>query len=192
MHKVMGLNLRTTSFPSESYAEGQPIQLRRCTSFGEAAILITNDTLSVTDFFRCFYHGFADEAIIWFAYHDDNHDFENPVKFQLDNWSGDDYEFYHPSAVARQLGFGQVPIQLFFADKVQAREIIKSGLSYNRVENLQPDVSDIDLIDWRIAPLTSVPFTRWWSEWHSHLFCLSASTYCKHLSADYMEPDDEV
>ena len=53
--------------------------------------MITNDNFGVTDFFRCFYNGFADESIIWFAYHDDNHDFENLVKLQLDNWKGDDY-----------------------------------------------------------------------------------------------------
>ena len=45
----------------------------------------------MTDFFKCFYNEFPDEAIVWFAYHDDNHDFENPVKFQLDNWIDDDY-----------------------------------------------------------------------------------------------------
>ena len=86
--------------------------------------MIANDTLGVTDFFRCFYNGFADETVIWFAYHGDNKNFENPVKLQLDNWIDDDdatkiyqetvaprilptkftsrrdepcYEFYHPS-----------------------------------------------------------------------------------------------
>jgi len=76
MHKTMGLNLRQMSFPSENYAEGQPIQIRRCTSFGEVAAIIANDTFSVTDFFKCFYNGFANESIVWFAYHD----FENPGK----------------------------------------------------------------------------------------------------------------
>jgi len=68
------------SFLSENYAEGQPIQFRRCTSFGEAAAMIANDTLGVTDFFRCFHNSFADETVIWFAYHDANKNFENPVK----------------------------------------------------------------------------------------------------------------
>jgi hypothetical protein len=219
MHKAMGLDLRKMSFPSESYAEGQPIQLCRCTSFGEAAIMITNDTFGVTDFFRCFYNGFADEAAIWFTYHDDNQDFENPVKFQLDNWIGDEYatnslreaiaprilpasftssrglpsyEFYYPSAVARQLGFGQVPICPLFANKIKARDTVKSGLIYNRLKDLEPDVSTIDLSNWLIAPITSVPFTKWWLEWQDHLFCISASIYCKNLDADYREPEDEV
>ena len=64
MHKTMGLNLRQMSFPSENYAEGQPIQICRCTSFGEAAAMIANDTLGVTDFFKCFYYGFDDASII--------------------------------------------------------------------------------------------------------------------------------
>jgi hypothetical protein len=102
------------------------------------------------------------------------------------------YEFYNPSAVARQLGFGQVPIYPFFANKIQARDAVKSGLIYNRLKDLEPDVSTIDLSNWLIAPITSVPFTKWWSEWQDHLFCLSASIYYKNLDADYREPKDEV
>jgi len=33
MHKTMNLDLKKMSFPSETYAEGQPIQFCRCTSF---------------------------------------------------------------------------------------------------------------------------------------------------------------
>ena len=181
--------------------------------------MITNDTFGVTDFFRCFYNGFADESIIWFAYHDDNHDFENLVKLQLDNWKGDDYatnslreaiaprilpasftlgqgqpsyEFYYPSVAARQLGFVQVPIHPFFADKVQTRDVVESPLAYGRLKGLEPDASTIDLGDWQIAPFTSLPFKHWWSEWQEHLFCLSASSYCKNFDADYQEPENEV
>jgi len=32
------------------------------------------------------------------------------------------YEFFYPSIVARQMGFGQLPPALFFADKVKPRE----------------------------------------------------------------------
>ena len=130
---------------------------------------------------------FSKESIVWFAYYDDNHDSENPVKFQLDNWRDDEYainslkealaprilpanfalgrgqhcfEFYYPSAAARQLGFGQVPIHLFFANKVQARDV-KSVLDYNCLKNLEPDARTINLGDWQIAPLTSIPFKHW-------------------------------
>jgi hypothetical protein len=202
MHKAIGLDLRKISFPSESYAEGQPIQLRRCTSFGEATIMITNDTFGVTDFFRCFYNGFADEAVICFAYHDDNHDFENPVKFQLDNWIDDKYatnslqEAIAPRILPARFTSGRslpsYEFYHFFANKIQARDTIKSGLIYNRLKDLELDASTIDLSNWLITPITSVPFTKWWSEWQDHLFYLSASIYCKNLDADYIEPEDEV
>jgi hypothetical protein len=144
----------------------------------------------VTDFCICFYNGFAEDSIIWFAYLDENHGFENPIKFQLDDRKDDEYtntstslreaitprifpvnftlgrgqpsyEFYHPSAVARQLGFGQVPIRLFFANKVQARDAIKSPLAYNRLKNLEPDASTIYLGNWQITPFSTIPFLRW-------------------------------
>jgi hypothetical protein len=37
------------------------------------------------------------------------------------------YEFYNPSAVSRQLAFGQLPIKLYFADVIKPRETITSG-----------------------------------------------------------------
>ena len=93
MHKTMGMDLRQMSFPSENFAEGEALQTHRCTSFGEAAAMIANDpqNLGITDFFKCFYHGFAEESIIWFAYHDDNNDYENPITFHFDTWGEDKY-----------------------------------------------------------------------------------------------------
>ena len=44
------------------------------------------------------------------------------------------YEFYYLSAVARQLGFVQVPPLPYFADKVQARDTICNALAYNRLK----------------------------------------------------------
>jgi len=38
------------------------------------------------------------------------------------------YEFYNPSALARQLAFDQLLIKLCYADVVKLREIITSGL----------------------------------------------------------------
>ena len=137
----MGVNLMEMAFPSEEFAEGDEVVTHRCTSFGEAAIMIANnpDVFGTTDFFKCFYNGFSEESAIWFAYHD-NDSYENPFKFQFTAWKDDEYatnsmkeiisprilpanftsgrdtptfEFYHPSVAARQLGFGQVP-PLFF------------------------------------------------------------------------------
>ena len=104
---------------------------------------------------------FTEDSILWFAYHDDDKDYENPFKFHLDSWKGNEegtnimkeiisprilpanftsgksaigYEFYYLSAVARQLGFVQVPPLPYFADKVQARDTICNALAYNRLK----------------------------------------------------------
>jgi len=60
------------------------------------------------------------------------------------------YKFYNPSAQARQLAFGQLPIRLCYANVVKPRETITSGLEWIRVAQLQPNVdsSDIDLSAW--------------------------------------------
>jgi len=73
MHKTMGIRLSEMSFPSEEFDEEEDPITRRCTSFGEAAIMIANDSnvFSKTDFFKCFYNG-TEKSTIWFAYHDDN------------------------------------------------------------------------------------------------------------------------
>ena len=140
---------------------------RRCTSFSEAAIMIANDSnvFGKTDFFKCFCNGFTKNSTIWLAYHDENKEYENPYKFNLDSCRDDEgatsimreaisprilranftsgksaigYEFSYPSVVARQLGFVQVPPLPYFADKVQARNPIGNALTYNRLKNLEP------------------------------------------------------
>jgi hypothetical protein len=40
------------------------------------------------------------------------------------------YEFYNPSALSRQVAFGQLPIKLYYADVVKPRETITSGLKW--------------------------------------------------------------
>jgi len=64
------------------------------------------------------------------------------------------YEFYNPSALARQLAFGQLQIRLCYANVVKPRETITSGLEWIRIAQLQPnaDTSDIDLSAWVPAP----------------------------------------
>jgi hypothetical protein len=138
MHKTMAVELSETEFPSENFSEEEETITRRCTSFGEAAIMIANDPkiLGITDFFKCFYNGFPETSTIWFAYQDEKVIYENPFKFHLDTWKTDEdateimkeiisprilpinfttgkdipsYEFYNQSVAARQLEFGQVP-----------------------------------------------------------------------------------
>ena len=87
MHKTMVVDLSEMKFPSEEFSKEEETITRRCTSFGEAAIMIANDpkTLGIIDFFKCFYQGFAEDSIIWFAYQDEKVIYENPFKFQFDS-----------------------------------------------------------------------------------------------------------
>ena len=86
----------------------------------------------------------------------------------------------------------QVPPLFYFADKVQARNPIGTALTYNRLKNLEPDVDMSQLADLQVAPLTTIPFTQWWSEWQDHLFCGSLKVYCIALDENYQGVDDEV
>ena len=217
----MVVNLKEMKFPSEEFSEEEETITRRCTSFGEAAIMIANDPkiLGITDFFKCFYNGFPETSTIWFAYQDEKVIYENPFKFQLDSWRTDEnatktmkemisprilpinftagkdipsYEFYNPSVAARQLGFGQVPPLLFFAGKVQFRGALNNALFYDRLKNLEPELDMQALADWQIAPFTTIPFTQWWSEWQEHIFCKATNLYCIALNENYQAADNEV
>ena len=189
MHKTMTVELSEIEFPSENFSKEEETVTRRCTSFGEAVIMIANDpkTLGITDFFKSFYNGFPEISTIWFAYQDEKVMYENSFKFQFDSWKTDEeatkimkeiisprilpinftaskdipsYEFYNPSMAARQLGFGQVPPFLFFASKVQFRGALDNALSYNRLKNLEPDVNMILLADCQTAPFATIPFIQ--------------------------------
>ena len=102
------------------------------------------------------------------------------------------FELYYPLVAARQLGFGEVPPQPYFAYKVQTRDAIKNGLTYNRLKMLEPDTSTIQFANLQIMPFTTVPFVQWWSEWQDHIFCESVGSYCIILDEDYEGDDDAV
>jgi len=60
--------------------------------------------------------------------------------------SNQTYEFYNPSALARQLAFGQLPIALCYAEVIKPRETITSLLEWTRVAQLPPNAdTDADL-----------------------------------------------
>jgi len=92
MHKTMKVELSEIEFPSEDFSEEEELIPRRCTLFGEAAIMIANDprVFGITDFFKSFYTGFPGASTVWFAYQDDKVMHENPFKFQLDLWKTDE------------------------------------------------------------------------------------------------------
>jgi len=119
-------------------------------SFGEVASEIIID-VSTTDFFKIFYKDFLEPPLEWFVYLK-TLEFELPASFRFQIIYSDpkefkilshlvrpslllveikhgmekpptSYEFFYPSIVARQMGFGQLPPALFFADKVKLREL---------------------------------------------------------------------
>ena len=61
MHKTMTVELSEIEFPSENFSEEEETVTRRCTTFGEAAIMIANDpkTLGITDFFQVLLQWFS-------------------------------------------------------------------------------------------------------------------------------------
>jgi hypothetical protein len=98
----------------------------------------------IAEHFMSFYLGFTPEFIIWFAYRDDNTNFETIVSF--DDLHEDDenrlgfvemikpgllpscifgkdpsatYEFYNRLVSARQLGYVQLPIGLYFSNLIK-------------------------------------------------------------------------
>nr|AAS01932.1 hypothetical protein [Oryza sativa Japonica Group]ABF96962.1 hypothetical protein LOC_Os03g33730 [Oryza sativa Japonica Group] len=128
------------------------------------------------DWFCNFYEGFQKDARVWFLYGDSTL-LENPWDFRFEDINNDryqkpreiflsaitpcilpvgiyqgrniqvSYEFYHPMSSARQFGMGQLPIGLFFADKIQCRGEISSSLMMDRLLNLQgPPLGSIDTI----------------------------------------------
>ena len=115
-----------------------------------------------------------------------------PVDFFTGRSRRPSYEFYYPSIAARQLGFSQLSIHLFFADLVKPRETVTNGLEYDRLKNMMPDAETIDLEGWLISSFTTKPFNQWWLEWSLHLFYVSAKIYCQKFDPSFIVPKYEV
>ena len=104
------------------------------------------------------------------------------------------YEFYNPSALARQLAFAQLPIRLCYADVVKPRETITTGLEWIRIAQLQPNANttNINLSAWIPAFFITQMYKQWWEEWKEHLFSTSALTYSGMIDPNYKDPDNTV
>jgi len=103
------------------------------------------------------------------------------------------YEFYNPSALARQLAFGQLPIALCYADVVKPRETITSNLEWIRIAQLPPNTdTDVDLSVWIPALFITQAYKQWWEVWKEHLLCRSALTYRGMIDPKYKVPDNTV
>jgi hypothetical protein len=164
------------------------------------------------DWFCSFYDGFQKDTQIWFPYEDSTL-LENPSDFRFEDINHEryqksrevfspaispcillvgihqgrniqiSYEFYHPMSAVRQLGMGQLPIGLFFANKIQCRGEISSTLMMDRLLNLQgPPLGSIENIE--LARFRSRSFDRWWGEWKLHLFHQPALMYMTDLFPD--------
>jgi hypothetical protein len=77
----------------------------------------------------------------------------------------------------------QLPIGLFFADKIQCRGEISSTLMMDRLLNIPgPSLGSIENIE--LAKFRSKNFDRWWGEWKQHIFHQPASMYMTDLFPD--------
>lgn len=161
------------------------------------------------EWFNNFYDGFPRSTRIWFVY-EGHGTFELPGDFRFEEINSEKYEksrevystaispcilpvsihqgkniqmiyeFYHSTSAARQFGICQLPISLFFADKIQSRGEITSTLMMDRLLNIEgPPLGSINNIKLRM--LRSAVFDRWWVEWKKHLFHQSASMYLTDL-----------
>jgi hypothetical protein len=145
-------------------------------NFGEAASMFPGHkktSFRIAEHFRSFYLGFNPGSIIWFAYRDDDNNFETLFNFDDIHRDAENriafveiikpgilpscafgkdhpasYEFYNPSISDHQLGFGQLLIGLYFFDLVKPREIIPDDIHYRRLLDWVPDSSTINLDSW--------------------------------------------
>jgi hypothetical protein len=66
--------------------------------------------------------------------------------------------------VARQMGFGQLPLALFFADKVKPRETINNSIEYNRILHFEQSLLLEAISGLECVPFTSLAFHHLWQE----------------------------
>jgi len=191
-------------------------------NFGEAAIVLLStggNEDQVCRFFQSLYEGLTREQRAWMPYEDPDtrfpltfHPFNDALNKDRDvmmaiitpraipvNFFGSGkasnmtYEFYNPSALARQLAFGQLPIALCYADVVKPRETITSNLEWIRIAQLPPNTdTDVDLSAWIPALFITQAYKQWWEEWKEHLFCKLALTYRGMIDPKYKVPDNTI
>jgi hypothetical protein len=131
-------------------------------NFGEAIIVLPGIEANedqIGRFFQNFYHGLPRDLRAWVPYIDEDNKFPLLFNFADSDLNQDNelmmaiitpraipvntfgsgknsnttYEFYNPSAVSRQLAFGQLSIKLCFADVIKPRETITTGTEWSRV-----------------------------------------------------------
>ena len=191
-------------------------------NFGEAAIVLPGtggNADQVSRFFQILYESLTRDQQAWMPYEDPDtrfplvfHPFNDALNKDHDvmmaiitpraipvNFFGGGkasvhtYEFYNPSALARQLAFGQLPIALCYADVIKPRETITNYLEWIRVAQLPPNAdTNVDLSAWVPALFITHAYKQWWEEWKEHLFCRSALTYRGIIDPQYKVSDNAV
>ncbi|XP_066341538.1 uncharacterized protein [Miscanthus floridulus] len=192
-------------------------------NFGEAIIVLPGTEANedqIGRFFQSFYNGLSRDHRAWVPYIDEENRFPLLFNFADDTLNQDNelmmaiitpraipvntfgsgkntnitYEFYNPSAVSRQLAFGQLPIKLCFADVIKPRETITCGTDWNKVVQLSPDAdtTDVDISTWTPISFITESYKQWWREWKEQLFATSAHTYRHMIDSEYAIPDDAV
>jgi len=192
-------------------------------NFGEAIIVLPGTEANedqIGRFFQSFYNGLSRDHRAWVPYIDEENRFPLLFNFADDTLNQDNelmmaiitpraipvntfgsgkntnitYEFYNPSAVSRQLAFGQLPIKLCFADVIKPRETITCGTDWNKVVQLSPDAdtTDVDISTWTPISFITESYKQWWREWKEQLFATSAHTYRHMIDPEYAIPDDAV
>jgi hypothetical protein len=68
------------------------------------------------------------------------------------------YEFYCPSIVARKMGFGPLPMALYFVDKVKSRAAVTTGTEYIRLLHFEQSLMPEAISEWECTPFTSTSF----------------------------------
>jgi len=215
MHKRLEFDLFAQRFPrdiAEDYElDEEESATRPPLNFSEVAIVLPGtggNADQVSRFFQTLYEGLTREQRAWISYEDPdnalNKDHEVmmalitpraiPVNFfGSGKTSNQTYEFYNPSALARQLAFGQLPIALCYADVIKPREAITNLLEWVRVAQLSPNAdTDVDLLEWIPALFITQAYKQWWEEWKEHLFCKSALSYRGMIDLQYKVPDNTV
>jgi len=191
-------------------------------NYGEAAIVLPGtggNEGQVSRFFQTLYDGLAKDRWAWMPYEDPEtrfpltfHPFDDAINKDHDlmmaiitpraipvNFFGSEkasnltYEFYNPSALARQLAFVQLRIALCYADVVKPRETITNGLEWIRIAQLPPNAdTDVDLSAWIPALFITQAYKQLWEEWKEHMFCRSALTYRGMIDPKYKVPENTV
>jgi hypothetical protein len=192
-------------------------------NYGEAIIVLPGTDANenqIGRFFQTLYNGLSKDHRAWMPYEDEESRFPlifhpvddalnkdndlmmaiiTPRAIPVNNFgSGKNanttYEFNNPSALSRQLAFGQLPLKLCYADVVKPREAITSGLEWIRIAQLQPDAdtTDIDLSIWVPALFITQSYKLWWEEWKEHLLKVSVHMYQNMIDPEHDILDDVV